>query len=1524
MALLDKIKPLISEEQHKLPKEVKAQLISEMNTIRAEEGFLDGRVKGFIDRDKQMSYTMELFKNQANQEKESLKQRYAKNINSWLTSAISRSRLVVIEADHNTIKEIASATFNASPIDRVVIAGLDESKAQSLKNELRKLWKERLIASPENYKQLLLNNISDADRDKMVAELLVEKNKDSPPGESIEDSLQGQSPEEFLVAQKSIAELSGGQNLDDWLENLSLNELLGPHLQKNNLDLCFESLKEEFPHFDVNIEEVLCIGTSNELVQTLGDLGRKSNKGHGVPVFSVKSEAIQKGDDHSLWKCFCTNSKEFITSITSGKSATELIVLEDKEGAKNISLAPTYEELFALGTMQKEMNSQGFNEIPLEQKDLDYFKTILFNEALYCDNTSPDAITKTISKATSKLGAVKALTVARSLWLNMVKMPVSSGVEVDFAIGSMTLDGGNDLAKENLDKKNCYKLFYEDLLDTLVKQGVDDKTAIKTAFAQTLNAYVSNEKQDETIKELINSSTGGEAWRDFGLHATNKVKNVNKKGLRILILSPFLFVGGLALFIIPGGAVALGSAAIAILAVSTVVAAASMYFQIRANKKYLPRANSALAEANKKMCDAHNTRIKLQAKRLTEIKQKIKNNDFEGLRALNASHQPKPNIENTQAQTKDNSRRKLFPFLYRKRNIPLEVKRHMIDKLKAINEANNIDIKGELPHGSITREMKIEYTMGLFMNQANIAKLSSQEDYAKNLNAWMESGPSRPRMVALEASDDEKELKELAQVTFNASPLECVVVAGLDANKQKIFKKHLETLWKEKLENSPAKKEQFEKIHRRGSNEGESIDKLIKNCSLDYLMGPHHFKEDLDLSYDSMQNRFPHFDVNIEEVLCYGSSPELAENLGALGQRIQKGVPVFSVKSTSFQEGEDDHGLWKCSCDNPEDFMKGITLGKSAPELIGSNSRGRYENITISPAYQAMFKLSSFHEEMSASEYSKSSGDSETASIKQEDLDYFKKILFHEALYPANTSPERITQTISKATSKLGAMAGIDVANALIQNLYGNPKSTIVEIAYAISFMALDGGNDLVKENLDIKNIYKNFFEDLRDWLLKGGQKPEDATKLAFIKTILTYNAIEKSNISIYKNVSGVSGANNWRDLGLENANKARAITRKGTMALRVIKYLFAASVVVGIAGLTVASLGTALPIIGAAVLGYAGFATAVASSLALAYSTQKIVKANKKYLPIANFAFQQANSRMFDAQKDRNTAIAKRLEEIKKDYIQDNDQNIGQELFYLAPRAKIKEETKREIAKSDPILATERAKILSFEFSEFGDFSKKIQNSPLFTPEARDFILKGAIDAPYDEYTANMKELLIDYYLQPYDKIAQERVKADLKFQELKTNPAMSLEGFIFLSVVYAEGRQDMKKLISKLNLEEFSTRTPEVIKTLLVSKQGQRESTFTKIGKASREQKNKNEEFAKFEEQDEAPKVNRSRRLLYQNKPTPPVTSTPLTPNAYTSSISTTPLNQNASTNNPLSTSELRKNVLNAKKNNRRSLRS
>ncbi len=1259
-----------------LTKKTTERLVSEMQSIMSNEETVDGRVKGTIDREKQESFTMDLFKNQADQAKRSALEEYAKNLNSWMESASSRARLVIVEAKPENLDQIAKLTIDASPLERVVIVGLDEELRNVLIEKIRPLWDEKLRSSP-------------------------------------------------LFQEQFQKRFNAEGTIDEWptlLQNCSLETLLGPHLYMENIDIQFDNMSEKFPQFDTNVEEVLCYGDSLGLVDNLGSLGQ--GIGSGVPIFSVKSTPIE-ASDIGLWKCSCKNEQVFLEGITSGKSAPELIGDKTDEGYQNITLCPTYQDIFELDSLKEVMQQEGLYTEDMEQEDLDYFKQILFDEALYPANTSPEAITKTISKATSKLGALKATEVSKSLWWNLVNRPVSTAVEVEFAVGNMTLDGGNDLIKENLDKKTSYKQLFENLLVLNIERGYDPNLAKRTAMAQAIHTYCDVEKKNSTIKELVSGKTGAEAWRDFGLSETNKVQSSNEKGISLLKPSMPLFFTGvgtsltgltlLSLSAVP--ALGLGLAIVGTIGsvASSGLTGGSMFYQIKANKTYLTRANSALAQANSKMFDAQREREKQIAKKvaafengsLSEGEENRQTQQLsEGILSqegitedtsrplhslqeeLPSAHEIGSEVEPISATSAvehidwdahsksfsvnlDNQELESSRYLtgltkdgpstimdfgsnpavdqdYVAIDIPEETneyeadiatKETFLEILDYIDQENDVELDGTVT-GHIDREKQIEYTMDLFLGQAKRSKASRLEEYAKNIDSWIESASSRARLVIVEAKQEN--LDTLAQIVFQASPLERVIIVGLDENLQRVFMEKLKPFWEEQLASSPELALQFQKrFNERGDTEDWKI--LLNNCNLKDLLGPHLSMETLDISFDSLSEKFPQFDTSVEEILCFGESPDLAGNLGALGQDIGTGTPVFSVKSSA--SSETDMSSWKCSSLNEQAFLSEITSGKSAMELIGQKTDQGYENINISNAYGEMFKLDGFQRKL------ENWGMNFPANIVQEDLDFFKKILFEEALYPADTSPVAITKTISKATSKLGALAGSKVADSLLWNLVQRPVSTSVEVAFAIGSMTLDGGNDLVKEELDKKNTYKQLFEKLRENLVTEYEcNAIDATQIAFAHTVDIYRKNEKENVTIQRLVSGEGGAEEWRNLGLEASNTTKSITTRGVKNLRPMMPLYLAGMGVGLAGFGFSNT----PALALSATGIAG--TGVATAF-LARSTQHLVQANKQQLPIANFAFAQANAKMFSAQRERVAETERQYVAIKESLAIDGPQ---------------------------------------------------------------------------------------------------------------------------------------------------------------------------------------------------------------------------------------------------------------------------
>ncbi len=340
---------------------------------------------------------------------------------------------------------------------------------------------------------------------------------------------------------------------------------------------------------------------------------------------------------------------------------------------------------------------------------------------------------------------------------------------------------------------------------------------------------------------------------------------------------------------------------------------------------------------------------------------------------------------------------------------------------------------------------------------------------------------------------------------------------------------------------------------------------------------------------------------------------------------------------------EDSLHLWRCSSRDQTEFLDKIVSGKSALDLLSNNS-GKYQSVNLSTSFEASFQLDLVRAKM---EERGGVPEDRISNLQQQDIDYLKSLFIDEALYPANTSPLAITKIISKATSKLGALGAEKVGKALVWNLVNRPVSTAEGVHFAVGSMTLDGGNDIVKEDLDRKTAYKKLYDNLLSNALITGKNHKDAIEFAATELINTYCATEKENKIIHSLIKGEGGANEWRTLGLEASNKVKKANTKGIKHLKPMVWLFAIGILLATIGITLATMGVAgiaIPAAVGLVVAATGItATGIATGLT-GSSMYNQRKANYKYLPEANFCFAQANTKQFTAQRERETELSKRL----------------------------------------------------------------------------------------------------------------------------------------------------------------------------------------------------------------------------------------------------------------------------------------
>lgn len=535
---------------------------------------------------------------QAGRSKEISEIMYNKNIISWAQSASARARLVIIEpnisnsGDNNIIK-LAKIAFNASPLERVLITGLDDTKKrEDLENALKDLWKKKL---------------------KGVAS----DNENGTPEKSanIEQNIK------FFL--NHFSQPGKNTTVEELLDKLTLEELLGPHLYKTDNDISFKSMNKDFRFFDVTVEEILLVGNRNELITNLADLSQ--NCKNKPASFSVKSQEIMPGDE--LWKCHALKPADFIENVAKGLGPKDIIGLKEDSSNEtvtktyeNIKISPIFEKLFDIAFIEEILGKKPTGEHKISQKDLDYFKEIMFDECLYSADTSPLALPKTMSKASSILLALATRNISNHLYPNMIGYARNAILEVVYANVSSTMDAGTDMIKERIDKKNQYKGLFDNLLNIAIHgktKEVEDKPNMEenicSSFLKTLECYNNNENRNKDIQEVINGAKGSTKHREASLFHLNKSESAAKIAGTILQvqipLQAAAYGVGIAGSIISGGILApVFIAAVSLSGSSILTKLASMQLLARANGKQIPNVNQTSGLANAKNYEAKQLR----------------------------------------------------------------------------------------------------------------------------------------------------------------------------------------------------------------------------------------------------------------------------------------------------------------------------------------------------------------------------------------------------------------------------------------------------------------------------------------------------------------------------------------------------------------------------------------------------------------------------------------------------------------------------------------------------------------------------------------------------------------------------------------------------------------------------------------------------------------------------------------------------------------------------------------------------
>ena len=965
-------------------------------------------LKGDLTKTAQVELVSSIFESLANEKIAKKEDEYVEDFNAWSNSQNDRYRLVIVEATNFSTEHLAQTIINSKPIERVLLVNLTPSKQDELKEALEKQVKEKY---PNN-----------------------------------------------------LHEFSGEKSCKD---------LMGPHLFLPDLKINLTNLKKIDSSFDANLEELCCIGKSSELPENVLKL---SNSIKDIPFLTICTDT----DTTENWMYSIEDSDKkdaLLTSLTSAKDSESII--QNTE----IPLIQANSDCFT------RFNTASGNSDLLNNSDINFLKSALFTEVLAPAYTSPNELDLANSSAASIVGVKKAKEVSKVIGNVLWGDYSVSATELKFAVANMLRDGGSDQIKERSDMLSSYRAFFNNTQVALIDNGKTLKEATTIALNETIDLYLDIEKFNKNIHNLINhTDNGAKAWRNYGIEYSNKVKNANEKGLKILKVAPILFATSLIaevvgyfsfmaalknIFPVLQSALTYGS-----VGSSTGVTGKSMFHQIAANKKYLTHANIALAEANMKFTAAQAERNHLIEKRTKEVIEEIKTttpeDDKTKYEKLNESlyiddtpeikeFQPGLTLKGTRnlpyLKLQNNKNVVTQPFIKGEDSITTQGRENIFKKTEEIIKQDND--KGFLGEIDTTAEVAEKYARDILTRVAQRELYSLSHDYQKDVDLWKESASSRSRLVIIEATS-ETDFKILAEAIYSAAALDRVLVVGLkDVQKDKLtegFKEYVQ----DKL--SALKGNEREEFKGRilkvtGHEIGDtSQDINFNNISLNQFFGPHIHQEELTINSEFLKEKYPEFEVNIEEVLLYANSEELAVALNPLGLALQEdGVPTLSIKSKEFTN--EYTGEYECCGNNENSLLNTVTACMSAKDILGVTTRDgtkTYENVTISPVYQNQF--------------AQLQGQNDEAIVLLKDL------IFDNALFEANMSPKRSTVTISKGSSKKDAQAGVNVADSLIYNLILYPKNLATEAEEGCSFVVNDSGVDSLKENMAKRIAYREFF----------------------------------------------------------------------------------------------------------------------------------------------------------------------------------------------------------------------------------------------------------------------------------------------------------------------------------------------------------------------------------------------------------------------------------------------------------------
>lgn len=548
---------------------------------------------------------------------------------------------------------------------------------------------------------------------------------------------------------------------------------------------------------------------------------------------------------------------------------------------------------------------------------------------------------------------------------------------------------------------------------------------------------------------------------------------------------------------------------------------------------------------------------------------------------------------------------------------------------KEVQEAADLDNDIYLPirtKGPITSKVMEDFANHVINAQASAKKKAIKTSYENDPSAYLNSGANRSRLVIIE--DKAQSASALAEMIVNTSNNERVLIVGLDETQQTDLVEELKTKRKKEVESllkgkSPQKKKDYLNKYAAHFNIYDNpltIEKVIDQLELRQLMGPHIFQNDIDISPYSLGQKFPQIDTNLEEMICFGHSSKLSEDIVKLANIGQKRLPYLSIYSNPKNyDKTSEQGLWRYQCKDSNSFLGKVAAGKTSQELLSE------ENVELSKPFNDAYTKITLD-----SLYGTKNDQTTDSEEKKQNFEASKEKIFQfatkQALYEENKTPNTIATSIGKGGSWLAAKGGRAVGNALKFNMIDMPIATARGVDYGIANNNMDGGFDILREHLQSKVQSSALVDIIMEAGFERGGTPAEVVQFA-LSSAITANLNAEKDPQI-KKILGE--ADKKRALSVIFANKVKKTNDLG------VRLLLPKPVLYGL-GITALAVGTAAfftplgPIVGGVLFG-AGLMQFGTHTSLNAVSTFFQTLANKYHLARTSYASARANEKKNEA----------------------------------------------------------------------------------------------------------------------------------------------------------------------------------------------------------------------------------------------------------------------------------------------------